>query len=94
MILNMISTGAMIGNGKVYENLMVDVKQSNEKLITRAENIIMEATGCDREEAEKARVDSDGMVKTAIVMILLKCSKEEAEEQLKKAGGFIRRAVK
>jgi N-acetylmuramic acid 6-phosphate etherase len=94
MILNMISTGAMIGNGKVYQNLMVDVKQSNEKLITRAENIIMEATGCEREEAEKARVDSDGMVKTAIVMILLKCSKQQAEEQLKKAGGFIRRAVK
>jgi N-acetylmuramic acid 6-phosphate etherase len=93
MILNMISTGAMIGNGKVYENLMVDVKQSNEKLITRAENIIMEATECTREEAEKARVEADGMVKTAIVMILLKCSKDKAEEELKKAGGFIRRTL-
>jgi Predicted sugar phosphate isomerase len=90
----MISTGSMILNGKVYQNLMVDVKQSNEKLISRAENIIMSATGCTREEAEKARVDSGGMVKTAIVMVLLKCSKEEAENHLNQANGFIRKAIK
>ncbi|NLH63926.1 MAG: hypothetical protein GX478_07015 [Erysipelotrichaceae bacterium] len=53
----------------------------------------MEATECTREEAEKARVEADGMVKTAIVMILLKCSKDKAEEELKKAGGFIRRTL-
>lgn len=94
MILNMISTGTMILNGKVYQNLMVDVKQSNEKLISRAENIIVSATGCTHEEAAKARVDAGGMVKTAIVMVLLNCSKEEAEEHLNQANGFIRKAVK
>lgn len=93
MILNMISTGTMIQNGKVYQNLMVDVKQSNEKLIARADGIIVAATGCSREEAEKARIQSGGMVKTAIVMILLNCSKEIAEKQLTKANGFIRKAI-
>ena len=93
MILNMISTGAMIRNGKVYQNLMVDVKQSNEKLISRAENIIVAATGCSHEEAARARVESGGMVKTAIVMILLNCSKEAAEAHLKEANGFIRKAI-
>lgn len=93
MILNMISTGSMILNGKAYQNLMVDVKQSNEKLISRAENIIMEATGCTREEAEQARLSSGGMVKTAIVMILLNCTKEEAETRLNQAGGFVRKTL-
>lgn len=51
MVLNMISTGSMVGIGKVYQNLMVDVVQTNMKLITRAENIVMTATGCTREEA-------------------------------------------
>ena len=51
MVLNMISTGSMVGIGKVYQNLMVDVVQTNMKLITRAENIVMTATECTREEA-------------------------------------------
>ncbi|NCB32667.1 MAG: N-acetylmuramic acid 6-phosphate etherase [Erysipelotrichia bacterium] len=93
MIVNMISTGAMILNGKVYQNLMVDVKQSNEKLVSRAENIIMEATGCTRERAEQARVASGGLVKTAIVMILLNCDAGQAESKLNEAGGFVRRAL-
>lgn len=93
MVLNMISTGSMVGVGKAYENLMVDVKQSNEKLVVRAQNIVMTATGCDREEARKAIEKADGHVKTAITMILLGCSAEEAREKLSKAEGKIRKAL-
>lgn len=93
LILNMISTGAMTGIGKVYENLMVDVKQSNEKLVTRAQNIVMEACDCSREQAEKALGSAGGSVKLAIVMLLLGCSAEEAESALSKAHGHVRQAV-
>lgn len=94
MILNMISTGSMVGIGKVYENLMVDVKQSNEKLVTRSQNIVMTATGCLREEASNALEQADGHVKTAITMILLSCDAKEAREKLSKAQGEIRKALK
>ncbi len=94
MVLNMISTGSMVGIGKVYENLMVDVKQSNEKLVVRAQNITMTATGCDRKEAKAALDKADGHVKTAITMILLNSDAEEARQKLSKAGGKIRRALK
>ena len=70
MILNMISTGAMVRIGKAYHNLMVDVVQSNEKLQTRAENIVMEATGVERAEARATIDAADGKVKLAITMIL------------------------
>lgn len=93
MILNMISTGSMIGIGKVYKNLMVDVQQTNEKLIVRAQNITMEATGCDREEAKKVLEEADGSVKTAIVMILKNCSKEVALSSLEAANGRVREAI-
>ena len=71
MVLNMISTGSMVGIGKVYQNLMVDVVQTNMKLITRAENIVMTATGCTREEARDSLEEAEGSVKLAITMILL-----------------------
>lgn len=93
MICNMISTGSMILNGKVYQNLMVDVMQTNEKLVTRAENIIMAATDCTREVAQKARIESNGRVKLAIVMVLMNCTVEEAEAQLEKAEGKVRVAI-
>ena len=94
VILNMISTGSMVGIGKAYENLMVDVIQSNEKLVVRAQNIMMTATECSREEAKEALVKSEGSVKTAITMFLLKCDKEEAKQRLSNAGGKIRIALK
>lgn len=94
MILNMISTGSMVGIGKAYENLMVDVKQSNEKLVVRSQNILMTATGCTREEAEKALEQAEGHVKTAVTMILLDCGPEEARQKLSQAGGKIREALK
>ena len=93
MILNMISTGSMVGIGKVYQNLMVDVMQTNEKLITRAENIVMEATKCDRKTAEDALEEAEGSVKLAITMILFKCIKQEAQERLKQSQGHIRLAL-
>ena len=94
LILNMISTGSMVGAGKVYENLMVDVMQSNEKLKTRAENIVMAATDCEREIARKTIDEAEGSVKLAITSILLKTSVEEAEKKLEKAKGHIRKTLK
>jgi len=94
MILNMISTGSMVGIGKAYENLMVDVKQSNEKLVVRSQNIVMTATGCTREEAETVLKQAEGHVKTAITMILLDCDPEDARQKLSQAGGKIRKALK
>lgn len=90
MVLNMISTGSMVLNGKVYQNLMVDVMQTNKKLITRAENIVMNATDCTREVAQMKLEEADGSVKLAITMILLNVSKEEAEERLQESKGHIR----
>lgn len=78
----MISTGTMIRLGKVYGNLMVDVKCSNKKLEERARHIVMEATGCNRDDAIKALGQSQGNAKTAIVMILLSIPAEEAKSGL------------
>lgn len=89
MVLNMISTGAMVGLGKAYENLMVDVQQTNQKLVTRAENMVMTAAGCDRETARAALAEADGSAKTAITMLLLSCDGASAKEKLRKAGGKI-----
>lgn len=93
MILNMISTGAMALNGKVYENLMVDVKQSNEKLVQRAQNITMAATGRNREQAVRALEDAHGSAKVAIVMLLAGVDAAEARARLQKANGYVRAAV-
>ncbi|SEJ71929.1 N-acetylmuramic acid 6-phosphate etherase [Bhargavaea ginsengi] len=90
LVLNMISTIAMTGIGKVYGNLMVDVQPTNEKLVKRAKHIIMEAAGVDFETAEEAYEKAGEQVKPAIVMLLLGCSLEEAEAHLKEAKGFIR----
>lgn len=94
LVLNMISTASMVGVGKVYKNLMVDVKPTNDKLQERAKRIIMEATGANYDAAEKVFIQADGQVKTAIVMLLLDATKEEAEEKLRNAEGFVRSAIK
>jgi len=93
LVLNMISTVSMIGIGKVYENLMVDVQPTNAKLVERSKRIVVEATGVSIEEAATALQKADGHVKTAIVMLLLQCEADEAKEKLQKTGGFIRKAV-
>jgi len=94
LILNMISTATMVGCGKAYQNLMVDVMQTNEKLVVRAQNIVMEATGCDRETAAEKIGIAGGNAKTAITMILADCGLEEARERLAKAKGRVREAIK
>ena len=94
LILNMISTATMVGCGKAYQNLMVDVMQTNEKLVVRAQNIVMEATGCDRETAAEKIAVAGGNAKTAITMILADCGLEEARERLAKAKGHVREAIK
>ncbi|MDA7747222.1 N-acetylmuramic acid 6-phosphate etherase [Psychromonas sp.] len=93
MILNMLTTGAMIQSGKVFGNLMVDVQATNEKLIERQKKIIMEATGCTREEAEIALTESGQHCKTAIVMILTGVDAIQAKESLQQNKGFIRQCI-
>ncbi|MDK7927488.1 MAG: N-acetylmuramic acid 6-phosphate etherase [Staphylococcus simulans] len=91
LVLNMISTGAMVGIGKVYENLMVDVQPTNEKLRRRALNIISEVANTSESESKELFHDSNGHVKAAIVMGLHDITYEEAVERLEKANGFIRK---
>lgn len=93
LVLNMISTASMIGIGKVYGNLMVDVRATNIKLIERSKKIIMDSAQVDYGTAQLYYEKADGQVKVAIVMILLGCTKEEAEAKLASAGGFVRKAV-
>lgn len=93
LILNMLTTGAMIRTGKVYGNLMVDVEATNAKLVERQKNIVMAATECSREEAIAALQASGGHCKTAIVMILAAVSAEEAGLLLSQNQGFTRKAI-
>ncbi|WP_439743219.1 N-acetylmuramic acid 6-phosphate etherase [Bacillus pseudomycoides] len=93
LVLNMISTASMIGVGKVYKNLMVDVQSTNEKLVERSKRIIMEATGVDYKEAEAYYEKAKRNVKAAIVMILLQCEYGEALEKLTDAKGFVKKAL-
>ncbi|KGL38652.1 N-acetylmuramic acid 6-phosphate etherase [Listeria sp. SHR_NRA_18] len=93
LVLNMISTVSMIGIGKVYKNLMVDVMPTNEKLVERSKRIIMEATECDYETAEKHFELAGQHVKPAIVMILTNTDLATATEKLAAADGFIRRTL-
>ena len=93
IVLNMISTSAMVGIGKVYQNLMVDLKPTNHKLEERSKRIIMDATNADYETASKYFERANHHVKTAIVMILLQCSYEEAVEKINEGKGFVRNAL-
>lgn len=93
MILNMLSTGVMIKCGKVYENLMVDLKPTNKKLVERAKVIIMESTGCERETAEKFFYKSSENVKLAIFMILSGLEVEDAIKILEESEGRISEAL-
>ncbi len=93
LVLNMLSTGAMIRLGKVYGNLMVDVKTSNQKLEERARRIVMEATGCTREEADAALGEADGRAKPAILIQLTGCTADEAKTRLDAAHGRLKEAL-
>ena len=94
LMLNMISTISMIGIGKVYRNLMVDVRATNEKLVERTKRIVMIATGTDEDTALAALAETNNVAKVAIVMILADCSANEAQTRLKNAEGFVGKAIK
>ena len=94
LILNMISTASMVRIGKAYQNLMVDVMQTNEKLHTRAENIVMDATGVERSVARHAIDEAKGSVKTAITMLLADCDAAEAARRLEASHGHVREAIR
>ncbi len=93
MILNMLSTGAMIRIGKTYENYMIDVRMVNEKLVDRGTRIVAEIAKISYEEATTFLKESGNKVKTACVMAIKKCSKEEAEQLLKLKGGILRKVI-
>lgn len=94
LVLNMLSTGVMIKLGKVYGNLMVDVRATNAKLVERAKKIVCEATGVDREEAEQFLIETNFDVKLSIFMILSKLNKDEAKNILDNNNGYIAEALK
>ena len=93
MVLNMLSTGTMIKLGKVYGNLMVDVKPSNEKLVRRCVTIVCAATECDDATATAALEACGYRPKTAIVMILCGVGAEEAKEMLAQADGRVAKVL-
>ncbi len=93
LVCNMLSTASMVGIGKVYGNLMVDLQLTNEKLVERAKRIIMEATDCSYETAEEYLEKANRKPKIAIIMILANVSFEEAVNRLEAAEGFIRNAI-
>jgi len=93
LVLNTITTGAMIRLGKTYGNLMVDLRATNKKLEDRSERIIAEVCDLSRDEARGLLDRAGGTVKTAIAMHFLHVSREDAERALEKAGGVIRRAI-
>ena len=94
LVLNMLSTGTMIKLGKVYGNLMVDVKASNKKLEERAIRIVMEGSGCERTEAEKALKGADGHAKLAILMVVAGVSAGEGKALLERTSGHLAAAIR
>jgi N-acetylmuramic acid 6-phosphate etherase len=93
LVLNMITTTAFIRMGKTYENMMIDLQQTNKKLVERSKRIIMTITGVDYDTAADFLKKSNGHVKTAIVMILANVDFDEAKRRLDKADGFVRLAI-
>lgn len=94
MILNMISTGAMVLNGKVYQNLMVDVMQTNKKLQVRAQNIVIDATEVSRERAIELLDIADGSAKLAIAIEVTGLDVSEVKKLLTDNNGKLRKLVK
>ena len=93
LVLNMISTASMILLGKCYENLMVDVQASNEKLKARAVRIVMQATECDKTIAEQTLTIAEQNAKLAIMILLSGLEKDEAQALLEKEKGRLRKAL-
>ncbi len=93
LVLNMLTTASMIRLGKVYENMMVDLQMTNQKLVERSKRTVMTVTGVSYAEAGGLLDRAGGHVKTALVMHLADVDAEEAERRLQEAGGFVRAAI-
>ncbi|MFB9947897.1 N-acetylmuramic acid 6-phosphate etherase [Rhizobium puerariae] len=93
LVLNMLTTASMIRIGKTYQNLMVDLHVSNQKLLARSARIIMQATGCNAEEARRLLDLTDNYVKLAILVGLTGMDVDAARTALDNAGGFLRKAI-
>ena len=93
LVLNTISTVAMVRLGKTYDGLMVDVRSSNEKLAARARRVVRLATGVSDDEAERALADADGSAKVAVVALLAGVDAGTARERLEQSGGHVAAAV-
>ena len=93
LVLNMITTTAMVRLGKVYENMMIDLQMTNQKLLERSKRIVMTITGVGYEEAADYLEKAEGHVKTALVMIKASVARDEAQRRLKRADGFVRAAI-
>ena len=93
MVANMLSTGTMIKLGKVYQNYMVQVQPTNEKLVVRATNIISAITGADKETAHRTLTETGMQVPDAIVMLESGCTREQAKKALEATAGNVRKAL-
>ncbi len=93
LVLNMISTASMVTIGKSYNNLMVDLNPSNEKLVERSKSIVMSATNVSYEHANKLLKKSDGKPKIAIIMNEVSCEKDVAYELLNRSKGNVKKAI-
>ena len=93
MVCNMLSTASMVRTGKVFGNLMVDLKPTNEKLVDRAQRIVSAAAGVEQSVAAEAITAADGNTKTAVVMLLSNCDHATAVRRLADSGGDVRGAI-
>jgi N-acetylmuramic acid 6-phosphate etherase len=93
LVLNMISTATMVRFGKLYENMMVDLGSTSQKLIERGRRTLMTVTGLDYEQACTRLDEAGGHVKTAIVMTLARTTRADAEQRIGQANGFVREAI-
>lgn len=93
LVLNMLTTTAFVRLGKTYENMMIDLQQTNKKLVERSKRIVMTITGVSYEEAADYLDKAEGHVKSALVMILADVDFEEATRRLIESDGFVRKAI-
>jgi len=94
LVLNMITTATFVRMGKVYQNMMIDLQMTNEKLKERAKKIVMTVTDVSYDEAAEVLEKADYHVKTALVMQLADVDAKGAKERLSKASGFVKPAIK
>ncbi len=94
MVLNLLTTASMIRLGKVYQNVMVDLQMTNQKLVERSRRIVMMIADVGYDVAESVLLEANGHVKTALVMLLADITLEEAQSRLERSRGFVGPAIK